>query len=74
VGLFFVIAYGALPILALVGSGSSPMALDRYRQQWTGQNWSWTVTIATGIILIVWIAVEVMFIVRLKVSLGSCRS
>jgi len=63
VGLFFVIAYGALPILALVGLWKLP----RWRwtdtvNKWTGQNWSWTVTIATGIILIVWIAVEVMFI------------
>jgi hypothetical protein len=30
--------------------------------KWTGQNWAWTATAGTGVILIVWIAVEVMLI------------
>ena len=63
VGLFFVTFFGLLPILAIYGLWKLP----RWRwtdtlNKWTGQNWAWTATAATGFILIVWIAVEVMFI------------
>ena len=63
VGLFFVACYGILPILAVYGLWKLP----RWRwtdavNKWTGQNWAWTATAATGVILIVWIAVEVMLI------------
>jgi hypothetical protein len=63
VGLFFVICYGILPVLAVVGLWKLP----RWRwtdavNGWTGHNWAWTATAATGVILIVWIAVEVMLI------------
>ena len=63
VGLFFVVAYGVLPILAIYGLWKLP----RWRwtdaiNKWTKQNWAWTATAATGIILIVWIAVEVALI------------
>ena len=63
VGVLFVTAYGALPILAIVGL----WVLPRWRwtdvvNRWTGQNWAWTAAAATGVILIVWIAVEVYYI------------
>jgi hypothetical protein len=63
VGLFFVTCYGILPVLATVGLWKLP----RWRRadavnSWTGQNWAWTATAATGVILIVWIALEVMLI------------
>jgi hypothetical protein len=63
VGIFFVTCYGILPILAIFGLWKLP----RWRwtdaiNNWTGQNWAWTATAATGVILIVWIAVEVMLI------------
>jgi hypothetical protein len=63
VGLFFITCYGILPVLATVGLWKLP----RWRwtdavNKWTGQNWAWTATAATGVVLIVWIAVEVMFI------------
>jgi hypothetical protein len=63
VGLFFVACYGILPSLATYGLWKVP----RWRwtdavNKWTGQNWAWTATAATGVILIVWIAVEVMLI------------
>ena len=63
VGLFFVACYGILPSLATFGLWKLP----RWRwtdavNKWTGQNWAWTATAATGVILIVWIAVEVMLI------------
>ena len=63
VGLFFVVAYGVLPILAIYGLWKLP----RWRwtdaiNKWTGRNWAWTVTAATGVILIVWIVVEVILI------------
>ena len=63
VGLFFVICYGILPILALYGLWKLP----RWRwtdafNKWTRQNWAWTATVLIGIILIVWIAVEVALI------------
>jgi hypothetical protein len=63
VGLFFVTCYGILPILATYGLWRLP----RWRwtdavNKWTGQNWAWTATAATGVIIILWIAVEVMLI------------
>jgi len=63
VGLLFVTAYGVLPILAIYGLWKLP----RWRwtdaiNKWTGQNWAWTATAATGVILIMWIAVEVALI------------
>jgi hypothetical protein len=63
VGLFFVTAYGILPVLAIHGLWKLPRwhwtdAINK----WTGQNWAWTATAATGVILILWIAVEVTLI------------
>lgn len=63
IGLFFVIACGILPILAAFGLWRLP----RWRwtdaiNKWTRQNWAWTATTATGVILIIWIAVEVALI------------
>lgn len=63
VGLFFVTAYGILPVLAIYGL----LKLPRWHwtdvmNKWTGQNWAWTAVVATGVILIVWIAVEVAYI------------
>ncbi len=63
VGLFFVTFFGILPSLAIYGLWKLP----RWRStdavnKWTGQNWAWTATAAIGVILIVWIAVEVMLI------------
>jgi hypothetical protein len=63
VGILFVTAFGVLPITAIYGLWRLP----RWRwtdaiNKWTGQNWAWTAAAATGVILIVWIAVEVAFI------------
>jgi len=63
VGLFFVTCYGILPVLIIYGLWKLP----RWRwtdavNKWTGQNWAWTAAATTGIILIVWIIVEVYYI------------
>jgi len=63
VGLFFVTCYGVLPVLIIYGLWTLP----RWRwtdpvNKWTGQNWAWTGAAATGVILIVWIIVEVYYI------------
>jgi uncharacterized membrane protein (DUF2068 family) len=63
VGLFFVACYGILPTLATYGLWKLP----RWRwtdavNKWPRQNWAWTATAATGVILILWIAVEIMLI------------
>ncbi len=63
VGLFFVVCYGVLPVLAVFGLWRLP----RWRwtdsfNKWTKQNWAWTATAVIGVILMVWIAVEVALI------------
>jgi len=63
VGLFFVTVFGILPILTIYGLWKLP----RWRwtdavNKWTGQNWAWTATAATGVILILWIVIEVALI------------
>jgi hypothetical protein len=63
VGVFFVTCYGILPVLAIYGLWKLP----RWRwtdiiNKWTGQNWAWTAAAATGVILVVWIIVEVAYI------------
>lgn len=63
VGVFFVTCYGILQILTIYGLWRLP----RWRwtdpvNKWTGQNWAWTAAAATGVILIVWILVEVYYI------------
>ena len=63
VGLFFLSFFGLLPALAAYGLWRLPRwgwtdAVNR----WTGQNWAWTATAALGVILLLWIAVEVVFV------------
>lgn len=63
VGLFFVTCYGILPVLIVYGLWKLP----RWRwtdpiNRWTGQNWAWSAAAATGVMLIVWIIVEVYYI------------
>lgn len=59
VGLFFLAFYGILPTVATYG------LLTKARWHWTdaingwtGQHWSWTASAALGVILLLWIAVE----------------
>jgi hypothetical protein len=63
VGLFFVVFYGVLPALAAYGlwTGSRWRWTD-VLNKWTGQHWAWTASAALGIILIMWIAVEVILL------------
>ncbi|MCU0860505.1 MAG: hypothetical protein MUE55_07980 [Thermoplasmata archaeon] len=63
VGLWFVAFYGVVPVLAAYGlwtrkrwGWTDPL------NAWTGQNWAWTLTAALGIILLLWILLEVVFV------------
>lgn len=63
VGIFFVLAYGFLPIAAIIGLWRLPRGrwTDTFNK-WTKHNWAWSATLATGVILVIWIAVEVAMI------------
>ena len=63
VGLFFVTAYGVLPVAAIAGLWLRPRWkwTDLFNR-WTGQNWAWSAAASTGVILIVWIVVEIYYI------------
>lgn len=59
VGLFFLVFYGILPTVAAYGLITG----RRWRwtnavNKWTGQHWAWTASVALGMILLMWIAVE----------------
>jgi len=63
VGIFFVVCFGIMPSVAIYGLWKLP----RWRwngafDKWSGKNWAWTVTAVIGVILIVWIVVEVVLI------------
>jgi hypothetical protein len=63
VGLWFVAFYGVLPALGAYGLWTK----KRWRwtdplNGWTGQNWAWTLTVALGIILLLWIGLELVFV------------
>jgi len=63
VGVFFVTCYGILQIVTIYGL----LRLPRWRwtdpvNKWTCQNWAWGATAATGVILVVWIIVEIYYI------------
>lgn len=63
VGLFFVICYGIIPALVVFGLWKLPRwSWTDLINRWTGQNWAWTGAVVTGVILIVWIIVEVYYI------------
>jgi hypothetical protein len=60
VGLFFLAFYGVLPALATYGL----LTKKRWRwtdviNRWTGQHWAWTASAAVGVILFLWIALEI---------------
>ncbi|OGS44452.1 MAG: hypothetical protein A3K76_03580 [Euryarchaeota archaeon RBG_13_57_23] len=63
VGLFFVAFYGILPSMTAYGLWTR----RRWRwtdavNKWTGQLWGWTATAALGIIMLLWIVVELIFV------------
>lgn len=63
VGIFFVMAYGILPILSAYGLWKLP----RWRwtdvvSRWTGQSWAWGLSVVIGIMLVVWIIIEIALI------------
>ncbi len=63
VGVFFVTCYGILQILTIYGLWRLPRwGWTDAVNKWTGQNWAWTATSATGVMLVVWIIVEVYYI------------
>lgn len=63
VGLFFVAFFGVLPAVAAYGLWTR----KRWRwtdpvNRWTGQNWAWTATVALGVVLLLWIAIELVLV------------
>jgi len=61
VGLFFMAFYGILPLLAAYGLQTrARWARTDVLNRWTGQLWGWTASAAVGVILLLWIAFELM--------------
>jgi hypothetical protein len=61
VGLFFMAFYGVLPLLASYGL----MTKKRWTwtdilNKWTGELWGWTASALVGVILLLWIAFELL--------------
>jgi len=61
VGLFLFAFAGVLPAVAAYGLWTK----KRWRwtdavNKWTGQNWAWTATVTLGIVLLLWIGVELI--------------
>lgn len=63
VGLFFLAFYGILPAVAAFGLWTRPRwTWTDPINKWTGQHWAWTASAALGIILLLWIFVELIFV------------
>ncbi len=63
VGLFFAAFYGVLPTLATYGL----LTQKRWRwtdviNRWTGQHWAWTASALLGVVLLLWIAIEIILL------------
>lgn len=63
VGLFFFAFYGMLPAVSTYGL----LTKKRWHwtdtiNRWTGQHWAWTGSAAVGVILVLWIVVEIMLV------------
>lgn len=58
-GLFLLVAYGLAPLAAIYGLWT--LAEWPWLQKlnpWRGMHWAWSLTVALGVILILWIALE----------------
>jgi len=63
VGLFFVAFYGILPTFAAYGLWTRKRwRWTDFLNKWTGQHWAWTASVALGVILILWIVVELILL------------
>lgn len=63
VGWWFLGFYGILPAVTACGllTRARWAWTDRVNR-WTGQHWAWTASVALGIILLLWIALELVFV------------
>lgn len=63
VGLFFIAFYGLLPSLAVYGLLTKKrLRLTESLDRWTGQHWAWTASVAEGLIMLLWIGVELVLL------------
>lgn len=61
VGLFFMAFYGLLPLLASYGLLTKKRwTWTDILNKWTGELWGWTASVMVGVILLLWIAFELL--------------
>ena len=60
VGLYFLAFFGVLPTIAAYGLVTRKRwHWTDFLNRWTGQHWAWTASVASGILLLVFIVIEV---------------
>lgn len=63
VGIFLVVVYGILPMIIMYGLWSRPKwHWTNFLNRLTGEHWSWTGTLVLGLVQVLWIAFQSVYL------------